>query len=57
MEKHVWLVAMKKRVDELKFVSMEYGVQFVLDHGVPMMPEYFADNLGFLLLVSRKTEF
>lgn len=57
MEKHVWLVAMKKRVDELKFVSMEYGVQFALDHGVPMMPEYFADNLGFHLLVSSKTEF
>ena len=57
MEKHVWLVAMKKRVDELKFVSMEYGVQFVLDHGVLMMPEYFAGNLGFHLLVSSKIKF
>ena len=34
-------------MDELKFVWTEYGVHYVLDPGVLMMPEFFVDNLDF----------
>ena len=44
MEVYVWLEEMGLK-DELKYVLMEYGEQYVMMDGMMMMLKWFADSL------------
>ena len=48
MEMYVWLVVVTDQ-EEWRYVSMEYGVQYVMTNGILMMLEWFADNLDYQL--------
>ena len=48
MKMYVWLMVVTYQ-EEWRYVSMEYGVQYVMTFGIMRMLEWFVDNLDYQL--------